>query len=343
MRSTTRITQRGEPVSCNDDTALALYEQALTQFQSYRGDPIATIDQARHRPDFVFGPRPEAMLFMTSRAALRRAGRVGVASAGTAAAGQRRERALGPAARALVNGDWGGRHRTRPGAGRSPARHAGDPTGTSSTSSAAANLRNRIVRVLPHWSASVPATVPPRHVRVWARGVQSVRWRRPAAGAGAEPTDGGRCTPARTDGDAGRIDEGIAWLTSREGLGARQQLRLPQPLAPGPLPHGPGAIRRGAGALRRADPPRTARLRAPARRRHRAALAVAPRRGRSRRPAGDPGRQLGQAARHRARLLRLQRHARDDGLRHGGPSEEGRPPWRTWTGRWRMVRRPTGA
>jgi hypothetical protein len=47
---------RGIPVSTGSAAALEWFEAALRQFQSYTGDPIATIDSAlAEAPDFVAG------------------------------------------------------------------------------------------------------------------------------------------------------------------------------------------------------------------------------------------------------------------------------------------------
>ena len=47
---------RGVPVSHGNADALDRYEVALRQFQSYVGDPIATLDGAlAESPDFVIG------------------------------------------------------------------------------------------------------------------------------------------------------------------------------------------------------------------------------------------------------------------------------------------------
>ncbi|MDH3280814.1 MAG: hypothetical protein OEQ18_06770, partial [Gammaproteobacteria bacterium] len=46
----------GSPVSCTNPDAVALFDQALNQFHSYFGDPVATIDRALQlEPDFVLG------------------------------------------------------------------------------------------------------------------------------------------------------------------------------------------------------------------------------------------------------------------------------------------------
>ena len=47
---------RGVPVSSGSPAALERYETALKQFQTYVGDPVATIDAAlTESPDFVIG------------------------------------------------------------------------------------------------------------------------------------------------------------------------------------------------------------------------------------------------------------------------------------------------
>jgi len=48
------VDARGEPVNGASQAAIALYEQALQEFQCYAGDPLATIDRAiAESPDFV--------------------------------------------------------------------------------------------------------------------------------------------------------------------------------------------------------------------------------------------------------------------------------------------------
>jgi tetratricopeptide (TPR) repeat protein len=226
MRSTTRVTQRGEPVSCNDDTALALYEQALTQFQSYRGDPVATIDQALTiAPDFVMGHVLKAMLFMTlSERRFAEQARVSVASAeASLPQANDREQALVAAARTLVNGDWGA------GAAALDRVLVDHPRDILAIQTGhildffrgdALNLRNRIVRVLPHWSASVPGYS--YLLGMYAFGLEECNQYALAEEIARralelEPTDGWAVHAATHVMEMqGRIDEGIAWLTSRE-------------------------------------------------------------------------------------------------------------------------------
>lgn len=47
---------RGVPTSATDPRSMELFETAMRQFQSYRGDAVATIDRAlADDPDFVTG------------------------------------------------------------------------------------------------------------------------------------------------------------------------------------------------------------------------------------------------------------------------------------------------
>src|SRR5512144_2488980 len=57
---------RGIPVTGADAYALGRYEAAIEQFQSYVGDPIATIDEAlQSAPAFVAGHLLKALVLYT--------------------------------------------------------------------------------------------------------------------------------------------------------------------------------------------------------------------------------------------------------------------------------------
>ena len=220
------MTERGEPVSCGDATALALYEQALTQYQSYRGDPIATIEKAlASAPDFVLGHVLRALVLytFTERRFIEQA-RVSVTTAeALLPRANPRERALVAAARALVDGDWAS-------AGAALDRvlvdHPRDilaiQTGhlVDFFRGDTLNLRNRIVRVLPHWSAGVPGYS--YLLGMYAFGLEECNQY-----AEAEETARRALQLEAKDAWAvhagvhvmemqGRIDEGIDWLVSRE-------------------------------------------------------------------------------------------------------------------------------
>lgn len=153
---------KSTPMSCDHPRAIALYEKALREYQSYVGDAVATIDQALlEQPDFVMGHVFKAGVLMTfgeKRFREQAAASVAAAEALLSRANDR-ERGLISATRKLVDGDW----------------HAAcvafdqvlvdTPHDAFAIQTAhlfdfyrgdALNLRNRISRVLPRWSPSVP-------------------------------------------------------------------------------------------------------------------------------------------------------------------------------------------
>jgi tetratricopeptide (TPR) repeat protein len=220
------LIDREEQVSCDHRPALTLYEQALAQFQRYVGDPIDTIDQALAvSPDFVLGHAFRALVLMTygERRFTERA-RVSVTSAeALLSRALPRERALVAAARTLVDGDW-----TRGCAilDRVLVDHPRDILAIQAAHlidffrGDSLNLRNRIARVLPHWSASVPGYS--YLLGMYAFGLEECSQypeaedmaRRALA---LEPRDGWAVHAATHVMEMqGRIDDGIAWLTSRE-------------------------------------------------------------------------------------------------------------------------------
>jgi tetratricopeptide (TPR) repeat protein len=221
------VDARGVPVSCADARALDLYERALLQYQSYVGDPVATIDEAlRHAPDFALGHVFRAIVLMTlgERRFVEDA-RTNVGAAETIAArATPREQGLITAARHLADGDWDG------------ACVAFDrvlvdsPRDAFAIQSAhlmdfyrgdALNLRNRISRVLPHWSPSVPgySYILGMHAFGLEECNQYPQAEETARRALAlQPKDGWAVHAVTHVMEMqGRIDEGIAWLQSREG------------------------------------------------------------------------------------------------------------------------------
>src|SRR5688500_1523722 len=101
--------RRDLPVSCDNNTALELYDKALREYQSYIGDAVATIDQALAlQPDFVLGHAFHAGV-LTSSGARRftdHARHSVIAAEKCASKANDRERGLLAAARTLVDGDW---------------------------------------------------------------------------------------------------------------------------------------------------------------------------------------------------------------------------------------------
>ena len=218
---------RGLEVSCSDRSVLDLYEKALGEYQSYVGDPIATIDTALAKaPDFVLGHIFRATLLMTfAERRFADDARASVTAAeALVSAAVPRERALLEAARHLVDGDW------------DAACVAFDrvlvdaPRDAFAIQSAhlmdffrgdALNLRNRISRVLPHWSPGVPGYS--YLLGMHAFGLEECNQYPEAEDAGRralalQPKDGWAVHAVTHVMEMqGRIDDGIAWLESREG------------------------------------------------------------------------------------------------------------------------------
>ena len=217
---------RGIPVSCSDPSALALYEKALGQYQSYVGDPVATIEEAlRHAPDFVLGHAFRATVLMTySERRFAEQARVSVASAEALLRhANTREQALVAAARRLVDGDWDAA------CAAFDRVLVEDPRDAFAIQSAhlmdfyrgdALNLRNRISRVLPSWSPSVPGYS--YILGMHAFGLEECNQYREAEESGRraldlQPRDGWAVHAVTHVLEMqGRVDEGIAWLESRE-------------------------------------------------------------------------------------------------------------------------------
>jgi tetratricopeptide (TPR) repeat protein len=156
----TSVDARGEPVSGASQAAIALYEQALDQFQCYSGDPLATLEQAvADSPDFVMGQCFRAYLYLlsTEAAAAAAASMVldGVAGVPTTA----RERRHLVALQQLLKGAWDGgisalenvlldypRDALALQALHLADFYVGDARG----------LRDHVARVLPEWSSEDP-------------------------------------------------------------------------------------------------------------------------------------------------------------------------------------------
>lgn len=217
---------RDVTVSCNNRKALDLYETALLQYHSYVGDPIATIDQAlAEAPDFVLGHAFRAgVLMMFSEQRFVPEARASVAAAESRSSqANERERRLTQAARRLVDGDWDGACRAYD---RVLVDHPRDAFAIQTAHlmdfyrGDALNLRNRISRVLPHWSASVPnySYILGMH----AFGLEECNQYADAEAAGRkalafQPKDGWAVhAVAHVMEMQGRIDEGIDWFETRE-------------------------------------------------------------------------------------------------------------------------------
>ena len=216
---------RGVPVSGSSAFARDQYEVALRQFQSYVGDPFATLDAAlADSPQFVVGHlfRALAMYTMTEKALLPEVARSLDAALALQAGANDRERMLTTATRRLLDGEWNAgclaldhvlvdhpRDALALQAGHLMDFYRGD----------ALNLRNRVSRVLPHWDESVPGFS-------YVLGMHAFGLEEMNQYAEAEANALRALSLERKDGWAvhaathvmemqGRIDEGVAWLTSR--------------------------------------------------------------------------------------------------------------------------------
>jgi tetratricopeptide (TPR) repeat protein len=215
---------RGVPMGNAGADALAAYETALRQFQSYVGDPVATLDAAiAVAPDFVMGHVFRALaLFTMSEKSLLPAVAASLDEAERLRAGAR-EQGLIAAGRAFVAGDWLSgclaldrvladepRDALALQVGHLVDFYRGD----------ALNLRNRVSRVLSHWDRSVPGYS--YVLGMHAFGLEEMNQYVEAEAAGRAALE-----LERRDGWAvhavthvlemqGRIDEGVAWLTERQ-------------------------------------------------------------------------------------------------------------------------------
>ena len=217
---------RGVPVTGASPFAREQYEIALRQFQSYVGDPVATIDAAlADSPDFVAGHLFKALaMFTASEKSLMPAVGASLADALAREAGANdRERGVMRAAQNFVAGDWNAgcyaldrvlasfpRDALALQVGHLMDFYRGD----------AVNLRNRVSRVLPHWDESTPGYS--YVVGMHAFGLEEMNQYAEAEAAGRralelEPKDGWAVHAVTHVMEMqGRIDEGVEWLTSRE-------------------------------------------------------------------------------------------------------------------------------
>ena len=216
---------QGLPVTLTDARALEPYERAMLALRSYRGDPVAPLDEALAiAPDFAAAAVAKALVLMTFFE--RRFARDALATLDAAApwlpAATPRERALAAAARRLAEGDWHGGTAALEGV---LAEHPRDILAIQVAHAMdffrgdALNLRNRISRVLPHWSRSVPGYS--YVLGMHAFGLEECNQYAEAEAAGLralaiEPADGWAVHAVTHVMEMqGRIGEGIAFLEDR--------------------------------------------------------------------------------------------------------------------------------
>jgi hypothetical protein len=156
------IDQRGVPMSAANERSAAAFETALRQLQSYRGDPISTIDAAfTDDPDFVSGHilRAEVCITMWERGFLPDVQRGLAQLERLVPLANDRERLHIAAIRDWADGNWDA---MRARLDRVLVDHPTDILALQVGHIAdfyhgdRDNLRGRVARVLPSWSADVP-------------------------------------------------------------------------------------------------------------------------------------------------------------------------------------------
>jgi tetratricopeptide (TPR) repeat protein len=217
---------RDVPLSSASPAALAGYERALAQFQSYVGDPVATLDATlAEAPDFTLGHLFKALaLFTFGEKQFVPAAAASLEQATRRLAGATdRERTLAAGMQRFLDGDWDGGCRELD---RVLAEHPRDALALQVAHlmdfyrGDALNLRNRVSRVLPHWDASVPGYSYVLGMHAFGLEEMNQYPEAEAAGRGAlalQPKDGWAVHAVTHVMEMqGRIDEGLTWLQSRE-------------------------------------------------------------------------------------------------------------------------------
>lgn len=202
------------------------YEIALREFQSYVGDPVATLDAAlADSPDFIAGHLFRALaMFTASEKSLMPAVAASVDEAACRQpSANDREAALLRAARRFVDGDWQGGCLALD---RVLAAHPRDAVALQVGHlmdfyrGDALNLRNRVSRVLPHWDSTTPGYS--YVLGMHAFGLEEMNQYAEAEAEARraleiEPKDGWSVHALTHVMEMqGRIDEGAALLASRE-------------------------------------------------------------------------------------------------------------------------------
>lgn len=218
--------QTGSPVSCGNPHAVELFDQALEQFHSYFGDPVATIDRALEtQPDFVLGHVFRgAMLAMLMEKKFLSEIETSVAAA-EALAGRANDRERGhlAALKRFLNHDWRGASDTWD---RISAAYPRDALALQCGHlmdffmGDAINLRDRVARVLPHYDYDNPSF--PFVLGMHAFGLEECNQFDRAEEVGRRALEIETRDPWAIHAVAhvlemqNRYDEGITWYTQRE-------------------------------------------------------------------------------------------------------------------------------
>ncbi len=222
-----RLDPRGVPVSAGRSESLQHYETALRQFQSYVGDPVATLDAAiAADPAFATGHLMKGFVLYTlgERKYLPAVHECLSAAIALSGAAGDRERTLMRALEQLAAADWNGACRTLD-------RVLMDyPTDVLALQCAhlmdfyrgdALNLRNRPSRVLPRWQADMPGYS--YVLGMHAFGLEEMNQYPQAEIEAQRALEIERCDGWSVHAAThvmemqGRIEEGIGWLESRRG------------------------------------------------------------------------------------------------------------------------------
>lgn len=217
---------RGIALSGADAATAARYETALHQMVAYVGDPLATLEEAlTERPEFVAARLTQSLILLTlaERRYHALAAQAYAAAEPLLATANEREQGLARAIRHFLAGNFSAaslaldhqlmawpRDLVALTAGHLLDFYRGD----------APNLRNRVSRVLPHWGRADAGYS-------FVLGMHAFGLEEMNQYPEAEETARAALALERRDGWAvhaathvmemtGRIDEGIAWLESRE-------------------------------------------------------------------------------------------------------------------------------
>jgi tetratricopeptide (TPR) repeat protein len=217
---------RGVPVSRAHPRGLEQYERALQQFQSYTGDPIATMDDGlRDAPDFLLGHLLKGFVLytMTEQKLVAMAREAYEAAQGLAGEANDRERGLLSAMGSLLDGEW---DRACATLDRVLIHYPRDALALQTGHlmdfyrGDALNLRNRISRVLPHWDVSTPGYS--YVLGMHAFGLEEMNQYAEAEAIALralsmQPKDGWAVHAAvHVMEMQGRVDQGVKFLTARE-------------------------------------------------------------------------------------------------------------------------------
>jgi tetratricopeptide (TPR) repeat protein len=216
--------RQGNPVSGATAEAVALFDQALGEFNLYRGDPVATADRAlAAAPGFVMAQLLKTYIFAlaTEPEATAQAQAL-LASARTLAATAREQSHLG-ILEALVRGNWtAAAMATHMHNVQYPLDLLGLTAGhlMDFFRASARDLRDRVARALPRWSAATPG----RSIvlGMYAFGLEETGDYARAEAVGREALDiepydcWAHHAVAHVMEMQGRAQDGIGWMTARE-------------------------------------------------------------------------------------------------------------------------------